>query len=212
MRDYQHIDKYISSLTHDIYPQPSDVLHQQWAMEFIDQIGKIALIKTVLDVGCGQGMARTGFINNRMDWTGVTLEPDYTACIENGLMNVHNMDMSFLKFDDNLFDLVFARHVLEHSPMPLLTLMEWRRVSNKYLAVVLPNPNHFLYFGKNHYSVMNSSQFIWIASRAGWRTMHISGFETKQEMRFILVKDEEKILRPYLDEEKLKEIEIAYAN
>jgi ubiquinone/menaquinone biosynthesis C-methylase UbiE len=90
------------------------------------------------------------------------------ACTRQGL-NVHNADMSFLPFEDNSFDLVFARHVLEHSPFPVITLMEWKRVCKGYLCIVAPAPEYWTYRGANHYAIMEFEQLEWLLERAGWK-------------------------------------------
>jgi hypothetical protein len=34
-------------------------------------------------------------------------------------------DFHFIDSGGEIYDLIFARHALEHSPMPILALMEW---------------------------------------------------------------------------------------
>jgi len=68
------------------------------------------------------------------------------------------MDQSFLDLPANSFDLLYARHVLEHSPFPLLTLFEFNRVMKEkaYAYIEVPwaesihadNPNHYSILGK----------------------------------------------------------------
>ena len=77
-------------------------------------------------------------------------------------------DFHFLPDGDEAFDLIFARHALEHSPMPILALMEWHRVAKKYLILVLPKPKFWLFLGRNHYSVVTDSQAKFLLHRSGW--------------------------------------------
>ena len=49
-------------------------------------------------------------------------------------MLLKNADYNFLEYPDNSFDLVFSRHSLEHSPFPVLTLMEWYRVARDFMS------------------------------------------------------------------------------
>lgn len=195
MRDYVYLDGYLDELGADIYTQPTDAGHTRMAAEFIGQITSKIKYDAVLDLGCGRGFCAKIFREIGKKWTGVTLGEDYRKCLEVGL-DVFERDFTFLNGDvGGQFDLLFSRHSLEHSPMPLLTLMEWYRVGQKYLAVVLPNPKHFLLYGKNHYSVMYDGQFRWLASRAGWKV--IEHWETDQELRYLLLKSKKAIERPY---------------
>lgn len=188
-RDYTHLDNYLNQLTGDIYPQPPDENHTRWASEFISRIPMDYY--SVLDVGCGQGFTYPMFSALGKKWTGITLGDDYRECVNLGL-DVYCQDFTFLKMEDNSYDLIFARHVLEHSPMPVLTLMEWRRVSKRYLALVLPSPKRFKYFGRNHYSVMDNSQILWLAARAGWKAA-LKDYSEEFELRYIFMKDEPRI-------------------
>jgi SAM-dependent methyltransferase len=195
MRFYGHIDSYLDKLTEDIYPQPPDELQQLYGEDVIrGWLNGLEDCNNVLDVGCGQGQFQETFEECNIRWVGVTLGTDYDVCRNNGL-NVVYGDFSFLMMYDNQYDLIFARHSLEHSPFPILTLMEWRRVSNKYLCVILPNPygeiahSHVgAYKGQNHYSVMTREHFLWLAERAGWKL--IKELKNEFEMRFLLEKGE----------------------
>lgn len=167
MRDYSHIDSYISELAGDIYPQPLDSGHSGKTLELLTAVLPKLDGHTVLDVGCGQGNAAGIFSFMEWDWTGVTLGEDYDVCKEKKL-NVHNCDFSFLPFADNQFDLVFARHALEHSPMPLITLMEWHRVCKKHLLLILPRIEAELVAGLNHYTLLYKVQWRALLFRAGF--------------------------------------------
>lgn len=202
MRNYQFIDKYLNSLVSDIYPQPPDPGHTAMALQVIDKFVPSIKIQNVLDIGCGQGFLRNKFVGMNIDWTGITLGDDYKVCFEKGY-KVFPMDMSFLDLADNSFDLLFTRHVLEHSPFPLLTLMEWYRVSKKYLIVVLPSPKFFKFFGRNHYAVMTNTHFLWLAARAGWRAIQ-KDYTHEQELRYLLTKDQPQIELPFESEAQLQ--------
>jgi SAM-dependent methyltransferase len=194
-RSYGHFDTYLDRLQKDIYPQPPDDLQQAYGDEVINNwVQKISDIKTVLDVGCGQGQFAQTFKDIGVNWEGVTLGNDAQICRDMGL-DVFEMDFSFLSFmaDNHRYDLIFARHCLEHSPFPVITLMEWYRVSKKYLCVILPNPlgiiskSHVGAFrGQNHYSVMTREHFLWLAERAGWKLYLEQSIDF--EMRFMLEK------------------------
>lgn len=159
MRDYSNIDKYYQELMdNDPYHQPIDDGHLKLMENFIGEYVLPLRPKSVLDVGSGEG------------YTKRILDAHKVSCEEIDIEN--GQDFNFL--GDVNFDLILSRHTLEHSPFPLITLMEWHKVSNKYLALVLPNPEHFKYVGRNHYSVMNQHQAVWLLRRAGWKVRKFS--------------------------------------
>lgn len=166
----------------DIYPQPEDEGHTAWAQAVFNKwIAPTSLGKSVLDVGCGDtAFMRNMFESVGMEYTGVALKTSNP--------NVVNMDFSFLNFPDESFDLVFSRHSLEHSPMPVISLMEWHRVSKAFLCLILPNPEKFGWAGLNHYSVMNKEQAQYLLHRAGWRVIW-TDFTEESELRFMCEKD-----------------------
>ena len=160
MRTYTKVDQYLDSLLFQIYAQPEDEGHTRWAQESIDFLaGSCAHpVTSVLDAGCGEGFCQPMFEEKGMAYTGIALRGDVENAVSKG-RNVLSMDFSFLDFPDGSFHLVYSRHSLEHSPMPLLTLMEWKRVSAKYVALVLPAVEHWTYVGRNHYFVLHPEQW-----------------------------------------------------
>ena len=172
MRDYTRFEANLSRLQQDVYAQPPDIGHTLWGAHaigrFLEHLGP-GTVKSVLDVGCGQAVFASLFKGEpwNIEWTGVTIGEDYDVAVQ-FQPSVHNCDFSFLPFDDNQFDMVFARHALEHSPFPILTLMEWRRVCRKHLVVIAPAAEHWGVRGRNHYSVATQDQLKWYLLRAGW--------------------------------------------
>lgn len=168
MRDYKHIDKYLDKLIEDIYPQPQDPGHTAWAQEAIDAFcSRMTGVKDVLDVGCGEAFCQEIFESKGMNYCGICLGQDYEVAREKG-RNVFREDFSFIDFFDDTYDLVFSRHSLEHSPMPILTLMEWHRVTKKYVAIVLPSPEFWQHGGQNHYYVLNDPQWVNLFEKSGF--------------------------------------------
>lgn len=171
MRNWKHHDFYISKLYKDIYPQPDDGGHTQLAKEVIDRwMAKMQTCHTVLDLGCGTGFCQRFFEKWGKTYEGICLGDDFIEAQNHG-RNVQDMDFNFLEYPDESFDLLFSRHSLEHSPMPLLTLMEWHRVSKNWLGLVLPAPEWYTYRGRNHYSVMNIEQIRNLLDVSGWHVM-----------------------------------------
>lgn len=162
LRDFSHLDIYLNRLIPDVYPQPPDEGHTAMAYEVFDRwVAALQGVKSVLDAGCGD----TAFMKPRfeaigMKYTGIALETSNPEVI--------NRDFTFTGFRNGEFDLVFARHALEHSPMPIITLMEWHRISKHFLCLINPNPSYYGKIGRNHYSVVEKDQLIEWARIAEW--------------------------------------------
>lgn len=187
MRDYSRIDAYLDRVVQDTYPQPPDPGHTGWGQEAIDRfLSVICSIEatdglSVLDVGCGQAVFARYFEDRGLRWTGVTIGEDYQASLLVHPANVYNADMTFLPFPDDSFDIAFCRHSLEHSPMPLLTLMELHRVTTKYLALVLPSTDYWVVRGRNHYSVLTLPLWRWLLERSGWQVCDETKMSTEDK-------------------------------
>ena len=125
----------------------------------------------ILDVGCGQGVALLPFQKRGYSPTGITLNATDAAVCQDLGFDVRVMDQSFLDFEDNSFDLVWARHVIEHSFMPLYTLTEFRRVlrSGGILYMEVPAPDTLLHEqNPNHYSVLGKEMWCSLLERTGF--------------------------------------------
>ena len=170
MRDWTRHDSYLNQLLGDVYAQPeSNDLHGPLAFKAINfWMARLTGCNTVLDLGCGEGFCQPFFEQWDVKYEGVCLGDDYLAAKEKG-RNVKKMDFSFLEYEDKSFDLLFSRHSLEHSPMPLLSLMEWRRVSKQWLGLILPAPEWYGFVGQNHYHVLYLEQWENLLDNAGWK-------------------------------------------
>jgi len=187
MRDYSHFEIYLNELVADIYDQPEDTGHTQMTYDILDKwIPRIVGCKSVVDMGCGQIAPQGKFEEYGVKYTGVAIGQDVVYARSAG-KNVVNADMTFTDFDSESFDLVYSRHSLEHSPFPLLTLMEWHRIARQWLLVVLPAPEHYGHGGKNHYGVMNHIQAIEFLMRSGWKIIWDDTSEPT-EIRFLCEK------------------------
>jgi SAM-dependent methyltransferase len=167
MRDWYYFDKYYEELVNqDVYEQPDETARTDISKLMISE-APLEGVKSVLDVGCGCGYAQDLFPDT--DYLGITCsEDEYKKARELNRI-VFYMDYNFIRLGRE-FDLVFSSHSLEHSPFPLLTLMEWHRVG-KNLLLIVPSPDHYGYIGKNHYSVATPQQMRWWLRRAGWKVV-----------------------------------------
>ena len=189
MRDYIYWDKYLNELIEDVYPSPPDAIHTRLLHEYMSRWGHYFKgAKNVLDVGCGDGaIAEQFFMGLGIKYVGLSTGSN-SSVLESKKDRIVNADFNFLSdFPDESFSMVFSRHSLEHSPAPILSLMEWHRVSAKWLGLIVPNPDDSTYVGRNHYSVANQHQVVWWLRRAGWR-VQVARF-TEKEFQFVCVKE-----------------------
>ena len=152
MKDYKNIEKYLDLLSKSIYSQ-------KFCKDHIDStndtINLIEGSKFVLDVGSGDGYMLDLLKQRGIRAIGLSMnDEDIDICRGKGYEMVKT-DMSFLPFEDNTFDCVWACRVIEHSPMPLLTLMEFKRVvkPNGIIVLAIPDDVPALRNHQNHFSV-----------------------------------------------------------
>jgi SAM-dependent methyltransferase len=140
----------------------------------------------ILDIGCGPGyfldeMKNRGYTN----LTGMTLSPgDSDLCRSKG-HTVKNYDISFLPqsdgYHDESVDFIFLRHVLEHSPYPIFTLMEYNRVlrqgSMMYIEVPQPDCERKHELNLNHYSILGANQLAALLIRCGFDIIKFNNLE-----------------------------------
>lgn len=140
---------------------------------FLKELKKLD-IKSVLDVGCGEG-----FILNKLRkenigslWEGIDYSKD---AIEIGkkihpYLNLKQESIYDSKYRDNSFDLVICTEVLEHLEDPSKALKEVLKISKKFVLLSVPNEplfllSNFTQWGKdighiNHWSFFGFEKFV----------------------------------------------------
>jgi len=174
----------------ETYPEtPMDVHTEitEMAIKHLHELYPLQEGVKILDVGCGQGPALRHFRDAGAQATGITLNQiDVDVCREKGF-EVYPMDQSFMEFEPESFDIIWARHVIEHSVMPLFTLREFNRVLKKggmlYLEVPGADTDAGHACNANHYSVFTRQSWFSLLAKSGFEI--IDG----QEYRIILEND-----------------------
>ena len=174
MRNYFWLDQFLDGIAGEVYAEPPMEPHLTITRTTIEGFHRDGLVRAglrVLDVGCGQGLALEHFRRLGLQAVGVTLGPDFEVCRGKGL-DVRQMDQNFLEFEDEEFDLLWCRHVLEHSVAPFFTLTEYRRVTRPdglaYVEVPAPDTSAHHETNPNHYSVLPRSAWRSLFPRAGF--------------------------------------------
>ncbi len=109
----------------------------------IDSLYSLIDPKTILDVGCGEGMVYKSLEKkvHNLDCYAIDLDPAEVTDAKTNLpfANVQIGSAYEIPFEDNFADLVICSEVLEHLETPEVDLKEIYRVSNKYAILTVPN-------------------------------------------------------------------------
>ncbi len=167
--NYERFERHLDTLKETVYTEPKFDWHEGLIDKAIDTFVKKGSFKDVLDVGFGTGYSLDKFKSLGIHAIGISLDQHEVASARAIGHDVHLMDMAFLDFDDESFDLVWCRHSLEHSAMPLIALMEFKRVlrENGYLYVELPSNNGIHLDNENHYSMFSDEAWQSLFRKAG---------------------------------------------
>ncbi len=164
-RDWSHFDHYVDVLAEDVYHEPVTEQHTIAAQETVEEMLTDLEFETVVELGAGTGPTLDALAALGKQTWAVSIGAE--ACQH----PVLHRDMHFTGLPDASFDLVVARHVVEHSPMPLLLLMEMARIAQRYALVVVPNDDEIWIEWINHYSVLSRPMWRKLFARAGWRVL-----------------------------------------
>ena len=171
MCDYSRLEVFLHKCREDIHSEMYD--NKQFIDSGIDEIKEfIKFNDKVLDVGCGHGYALEKFKELGAVPTGITLnEDDHNKTRFMG-HDIRIMDMNFLEFEDQEFDIVWARHCLEHTIMPYFVLTEMSRIIKKggiiYIEVPSPDTCGANEEDPNHYSVFGGKMWWVLINKAGF--------------------------------------------
>ena len=167
-------------LTH-VYSDPDSTIHQtvmdRMIPKFVSEYN-LDSSKKILDIGCGQGYGMSKFADlGCTNISGITLSKEDAEVAQQHGFDVAIEDMSFQSVDDAAYDVLFARHSLEHSPYPLLTLLEFHRILKPsgivYVEMPSPECTRNLESYNNHYAIMGKRQWHELMIRAGFKSLDI---------------------------------------
>lgn len=148
------------------YAEPQSELHTALAKEMWARVKlKMNLPEQaqILDLGCGSGFCMEMFTDEGHVAVGLSvMEEEIRAINDRGVGSAAFLDMHEIGCFQNYFHLVWARHVLEHSPCPMFVLSQIHQALKPwgYVYVEVPgsmedgstslhetNPSHFSVMG-----------------------------------------------------------------
>jgi SAM-dependent methyltransferase len=173
-----------------IRSQPPDENHTRLAKEVITEWQDLIPKGLILDIGCGQGFCKPLFEAIGCEWHGVTLGKDFDIAVAKYPSRVYKADMHILSFESSSFDFIFARHVLEHSHVPVYSLSRWSEIADKAIVVV-PRPSPTADSAEVHLSVLRYETWLKYFYFTGWLVYKFKNVEYSHdppsgEYRFFL--------------------------
>jgi len=114
-----------------------------WANQMVNAFKEFLenknFISKILDIGCAYGtgileMQKLGYTN----LIGIDLIKEKVDYGKNLGLNLFEMDMHNLTFEDNFFDYSFMSHSIEHSLDPIKSITEMIRVTKKEALIIAP--------------------------------------------------------------------------
>lgn len=195
---------YYDHVLSTVYAEGSSPFHETITRDVVKRFVEpenVAKDARIIDLGCGPGyfldtMKESGYTNVE----GVSLsKSDVDTCKQKG-HRVNQSDMNFLSDKDESVDFLFARHSLEHSPFPYITLLEYNRAlrPNGLLYVEVPSPDceQAHENNRNHYSILTRKMWSALLQRTGFDAKwyeyefpitYTDGSGTYQERYYIFV-------------------------
>jgi ubiquinone/menaquinone biosynthesis C-methylase UbiE len=105
---------------------------------------------TLLEIGCGRGEMLSNFKNLGLEVKGIDLSPQAPTFQKDINIKVSNVEKEPLPYDDNSFDIIYSKSVLEHFYYPEKYMKEAYRVlkPNGLILTLVPDweSNYKTYF------------------------------------------------------------------
>lgn len=167
-------DELLAKCASTAYPEPESPLHADITPKAVSILSdRLSPGATILDIGCGNGLALGLFKSKGFHPTGISvLQCEVDAAREKGFPAAQ-LDMHRVSELLGRYDGVFARHVLEHSPCPMFVLHQIHHVMTPggWLYVEVPMPETAAHHEQNpnHHTVLTRLSWGHLISRSGFK-------------------------------------------
>ncbi len=161
--------------------EPETDHHRRIIDKVWEEIVKPALApeSSILDIGAGSGYALEIFAREGHVPIGINYVPeDADACRKRGKLNLTCLEREMHDlpgYFGGKADLVWARHVLEHSPFPMLALREFKRVLKPrgllYVEVPAGGTDCHHEVNPSHFSIFSQEAWSWLLRRSGFEVL-----------------------------------------
>lgn len=169
-----------------------DHLNNYFTPILLEVLKHIDKPQNVCDLGCGNGLfsaALKNWINCRLvgvDGSGYALKQAQRLSYDE-LILIGDFSADSLPFEDNTFDLVINKDVLEHLLHPEHLVLEIARVTRKGGQALIHVPNHFPISGRLKLLFTNTiDPFLYFPDARRWNFPHIRFFNQKDFLDLML--------------------------
>lgn len=164
-----NFEELLRFLKKDVGPTLENSVHDYTCKAAIDRLHKLFNLKGkhILDVGCGLGRDMFYMESLGARCCGITINAEEREKIKHN--KVYNYDMHDLHLF-SYYDMIYASHVLEHSPCPLLVLKNFYYSStpSAIIYVEVPSPQPWSIHNQNHYSIFPKEMWLELFDKAGF--------------------------------------------
>lgn len=179
LEKYARLDSFLSGLPRDGEPARDVAVEESLCLMMYERLRAVSELPAgahVLDTACGRGTALTLFRNAGLAAVGIGRPQEVEHCRRLGF-DARVMDPSFLTFDNESFDLVWSRRVVEQSVFPFFTLTELFRVLRPGGVLYLEIPSADVPCTQeakpHHYSLFGKQMWLELIRRAGFQELKV---------------------------------------
>lgn len=143
---------------------------QKYAANSFNNVAQLQLMqmispaaKKILDLGCGDGKT-TRILQEllpKAELYGLTANEEEAEVNSDATLKIIFGDAHKLPFENNFFDVIYARHILEHCIAPFIAIGELNRVLvlGGQAIIAVPENNEWADSYPDHYSVLSRSMW-----------------------------------------------------
>ena len=95
----------------------------------------------LLDIGCGRGDFLKGFKDLGLDVCGLDYEKSHSQILKDIEIKCSNIESDLFHFDDNVFDVIFSKSVIEHLFNPENFMRECYRILKPEGRIIIMTPD-----------------------------------------------------------------------
>lgn len=155
-----------------VYTEHPSELHLMITEGMVERLASTFSFRSILDVGCGMGVAWPSF---RKAWPGceiTVVTPDQSETWNSTESGLAWAGRTMCDVESGKYDLIWARHSMEHSVSPYLDLTRIKELLSEkgifYMEVPSPGTVCRHECNPNHYSVMGQLMWLSLLDKTGF--------------------------------------------